>query len=186
MSMTWKPSRPGRNCGFSRSSRPCGLTVAFESSLLMTSAWTSAPFCFEDHTTMYSGLASGLTVAFLSAALRAEGALIFRARLTYRFDAALAWVQAAVAASRRSMAPGIVLFLTSVVVDALFRVLASHSGLTGRSPSGSSGLGPELWAIAAEAKIPRARTARIANALRDGFRPLSPFRWIEMFTAPPV
>src|SRR4051794_13584652 len=38
------------------------------------------------------------------------------------------------------MAPGIVLFLTDVVVDARSSVFASHSGLTGRSP-GSVGLG---------------------------------------------
>src|SRR3954451_18141177 len=58
--MTWKPSRPGVNCGPAISSRPCGLTVAFCRNFEMTSALTSAPFCLLDQTTSYSGLASGL------------------------------------------------------------------------------------------------------------------------------
>src|SRR4051794_36417531 len=40
--MTWKPSRPGGNCGPAISSRPCGLTVAFCRNFEMTSALTSA------------------------------------------------------------------------------------------------------------------------------------------------
>src|SRR5215207_5254561 len=118
--MTWKPSRPGRNCGLRRSSRPCGLTVDACTNLLMTSAPTSATFCLDDHTTLYVGLAS------------ASGAGPVLA-----LCAATAAFHPATAASRRSIAPGIVLFFTPPTSVARPSVFASHDGLIGRSPSPS-------------------------------------------------
>src|SRR6478609_5930397 len=110
--MTWKPSRPGRNCGLSKSVRPCGLIVRFWTNLLMTSALTSATFCLPDQTTLYSGLASGFGWGPVPA-----------------LYLALAAFHCATALSRLAMAPSTVLFFTLPRLTAFLRVLASHCGL---------------------------------------------------------
>src|SRR5262249_31546425 len=98
-----------------------------------------------DQTTRYSGRASGL--------------------------GSLAALYAASAASRRATAPGMRLFWTDVVVDARCSVLASHWGLTGRSP-GSPGPGDCAAAPAGAASAsvvitaPASRRRLLAPAIR--------------------
>src|SRR3954451_21707540 len=91
----------------------------------------SPAFCLLDQTTEYSGLASGSGFCPL----------------------ATAFFHAATASSRRWSASWDVLFLTDVVCVARSRVLASHSGLIGRSPR-SSGLLLLVVVLVPESPVP--------------------------------